>query len=215
VSFRLASDVSRFHLLGRVTSVAVSRTGCRDIFGNELVSLRAHRGTNSDARDSHPDAVDMISRIEIAHVPPWRRSPPANRWSRSSLWSVEPHLHRRVPGAHDRRRGNLPGGPRTTARVGLRWCGDAPPYRAPKRADRADRHGQPWNVHDIVALAAKGRLPETMWSTARRTWAPASLRPSRAQSGAASPTDPRGSHAAACRPVGLEARVAPRRRLGR
>ena len=64
----------------------------------------------------------------------------------------------------------------------------------------------------LVALAGNGR-PR---STARGTYAPASLTPSSTQSGATSPTAPRGTVPWLADQWGSRpARVAPRRRFGR
>lgn len=72
-------------------------------------------------------------------------------------------------------------------------------------------------VTDLVALAANGRPPSTMASTAQGTYAPASLTPSNTQSGATSPTAPRGAFAPRLADLWgpRPARVAPRRRDGR
>jgi hypothetical protein len=70
---------------------------------------------------------------------------------------------------------------------------------------------------DLVALAANGRPPCTMASTARGTYASVSVTPSSTQSGATSLTAPWDAFAPwlADQWGSRPARVAPRRRLDR
>jgi hypothetical protein len=137
---------------------------------------------------------------------------------RSSLWSVDPHLHGRVPEARGGRRGNCPGGLRATARVPLPWYNDR--LRYPRSEARRSCRSA-WTAVERSPTSSHSRpaagLPEPMASAARRTCAPASLTPSRVQSGATSLTDAWSSLAPrlADQWGSRLARVAPRRRLGR